>query len=379
MIVLGPRDADLGGAPAYWREADWRPDSVGRTPRGPTFPAIPFDRCDLVLEYDARWPGRPLPSDQGWELASEGDGLWSHDARHGVLRFRPEGATPSFWRRMGRLESKLDRGAAHGLFRIDQGAQEIRAGGFEVMFMVAPPQGRARGMRGCWSDRWHWRTLDGGVPFPLAKASAEPSLDRVWHGFGMDAELVGPPVPQDNFDPDDGGTTLGSLSGVVSQEDRRRFGYGEFEPQTPLVIFGMTEPGTAMAGQIRNLCVSFPGRFLRPSFRAVAQAETTRLRLLFGVDGSPRDGRNTAAIRVRYTAPSLGMREGLLPQKDLGGRPLAIDPGRADGLHELAVDLEGLKPGEPLRFTVERAWDADADTMPETALLLAAILEEARP
>lgn len=378
MIVLGPRDADLNGAPPCWREGNWRPDTLRRPPHLCAFTTIPFDKCDLVFEYDARRPQQPMPFDQGWKLVSEGDGNWEHDPLHGTLRFHPEGPTPSFWRRSDQLRPMPDRGAAHGLLMMIDGPRETREGGLDILFEAAPPNRRARGMRGCWSDRWHWRALDGSDAFPLIKAAAEPTLDRAWHGFGLDAELIGPEIDAGDVDPNDGGKTIGGLDGLISNDDRRRFRYGTAEPEQAVAIFGMTERDTRVAGQIRNVCVSFPGRFVRASFRALTLAETTRLRLILclGAEGEVENA--GAVIRVLYTSPSIGMRENALPEKEAPPGVIAFDPANPGGAVEVDFDLEGLKPGEPLRFTVERDWRSGEDRLRDTVHLLSAVLEEAR-
>jgi hypothetical protein len=375
MIVLGPRDADLGGAPAYWREANWRPDTLGRQPSGAAFPSIPFDRCDLVLEYDARRPEQPLPSDQGWKLQSESDGIWRHDPLHGVLRFQPEGATPSFWRQVGELPDKFDRAAAHGLFSVSRSAAGLDDGGLNFRFAATPDGGRGRGMRGTWSSSWHWRALDGSEIFQILKAAAEPGIERVWHGFGMDAELTGPQIDAADTDSDDGGKTIGSLDGLVSNEDRRRFRYGLAEPGF-VAEFGLTEANTRMEGMVLYFAASLPGRFLRPAFRATALAETTRLRLLFARGQVSEDDR-AAAMLVRYASAGIGPGENALPVKEPPVEFVKFDPALPDALSEIAYRLEDLVPDEPIRFTVERDWRNPDDTLPETVHLVSLILEEA--
>lgn len=376
MIVLGPRDADLGGAPDYWREGFWRPDTLFRGPQTCAFTSIPFDKCDAVLEYDARLPGRPMPQDQGWDFVGGDEGIWKHNSEHGVLDFRPEGSTPSFWQSASERSEFPDRGAAYGLFAITQPAREQRGGGLDFLFQVPPREGRTRGMRGCFSTLWHWRSLDGANARPIMKSAAEPGIENVWHRFGMDAELTGRGIDEDGFDRDDGGKTIGSLDGLISNEDRRFFLYSGSDRGVPEAVFGLTDEGTPMAGMVRNYVVSFPGVFLRPAFRAIAPAVNTRLRLVFCRSAGEDD--RAAIFQIRYTAPSMGMRDNVLPEKEAPLAGLKFDPGAPGALAEIAVPFEGVLAGEPIWFTVERAWQNDEDQFRGTAHLLSLILEEER-
>lgn len=374
MIVLGPRDADLGGAPDHWREGNWRPDTLIRGPRTCSFTSIPFDKCDEVLEYDGRRPEQPMPSDQNWELQSDdATGSWQHDPVHGVLRFRTDGNTPSFWQREGEREGVFNRAAAYGMFLMERAANEPLEGGLNFLFQASPDEGRTRGMRGVYSSLWHWRALDSNDISSVIRRAAEPSMEQVWHRFAMDAELVGASIDLDDIDSNDGGKTIGSLDSLISNEDRRFFGYSESGNQLPMAVFGMTDARTAVSGMVRNYVASFPGRFLRPAFRSTALTEITRLRLVFCRAAS--EDERPAVFSVRYTAPSVGMRDNTLPNIEAPSELLIFDPGRPRELVEISFQLERLRPGEPVWFTVERDWRSEEDQMRDTVHLLSAILE----
>jgi len=371
MIVLGPRDADLGGAPDHWREGNWRPDTLDRGPQTRVFTSIPFDKCDVVLEYDARRPERPTPEDQGWRL--EGDnGIWSHDPLGGVLRFRSD-SNQSFWSQQGDTEQPFDRGAAYGLFQIARPAREPSEPGLDFLFHASPEDGRLRGMRGCFSSLWHWRALEGGGIRLVVRAAAEPEILQVWHDFGMDAELMGARINQDNFDRDDGGTTIGNIGAILSNEDRRFFGYPQRDDPRPFAAFGLVDSFNGMSGAVRNYIASFPGRFLRPAFRATALSETTLLRFVFVAGASRSD--EPAIFRVHYTSPSLGMRDVALPDREAALNGVRFDPGTPGALAEMTVPLEGLRTGEPIWFTIERDWANRDDLLRDTVHLLSIIME----
>lgn len=375
MIVLGPRDAEPGGAPEHWREGYWRPDTLFRGPQGCQFTAIPFDKCDAVFEYDARMQRRPMPEEQGWEAGGSDTSPWQHDPQHGVLRYDSQGSGPSFWRAGAQIERIPERGAAYGLFWIDRPSRDSREPGLDFAFEAQPRDGRPRGMRGCFSSLWHWRALDDSDIRPLIRAAAEPEMTQVWHRFGMDAELTGAETAQDDLDRDDGGKTIGSLDGLISNEDRGIFGYGNRNEAPVAARFGLTQEHRGLAGMVRNYVASFPGTFLRPSFRAMAMTETTLLRLLFC--RAPGEDDRGAVFRVNYTSPSLGMRDNMLPEIEAPEALLIFDSGAPGTAAEISVPLENLRPGEPIRFTVERNWRHDEDRLRATAFLVSLILEEA--
>ncbi|WP_372570736.1 hypothetical protein [Ruegeria jejuensis] len=378
MIVLGPRDADLGGAPDYWREGFWRPDTLLRRPRICNFTSIPFDKCDRVMEYDARRAEAPSPEEQGWNFDGATPDIWRHDAENGVLEFRSEFQTPSIWRFDEDIETLPDRGAAYGLFLISEPAAEDREPGLDFIFRALPEEGRMRGMRACYSRLFHWRSLDSSEVRPLLRAAAEPEIEQVWHDFGMDAELTGAEIDLDDFDRDDGGKTIGSLDGIVTNEDRRIFLYAREDAPPLSAIFGFIEQGANMRGMIRNYVASFPGVFLRPAFRAFVPSERARLRLVFCRAPGDDDRDGGAIIQVRFATPSSGLRDNTLPQNAADPVELRFDGVPPGSLVEVEIPLEGLRAGEPLHFTVERDWRRDEDNLRNTVHLLSLILEEAQ-
>mgnify|MGYP000303674660 FL=1 len=110
MIVLGPLDADLCGAPDYWREGNWRPPSPQDIMAGShglgLMPSIPFDRCDAVLVYDARNLDAPMPRDQGWEERGDGNAARHEPERGTLLIEADEGRVLGY---MGAARGRLER------------------------------------------------------------------------------------------------------------------------------------------------------------------------------------------------------------------------------------------------------------------------------
>lgn len=376
MIVLGPMNADLNGAPPYWRTGNWRPYTLTEAPSGCVFTTVPFDKCDLVFEYDARLPKTPLPEDQGWKLSNGSPDNWKHEPERGTLRFSFKDDSSSFWSRIEKRETMPDRAVAYGLFRIERDSGTEKRGGLDFVVEANPPNGRSRGMRANWTNRFLYRPLDNANSFPIAQPAAEPTLLNAWHRLGLDAELMGPKVRGEDVEEDDGGKTIGSLDGLINNDDRRAFRYGPAAGPQARAVFGKTDPGGPLEGEIRNFVGSFPGRFMRAGFRAVALGNRTRLRFIFCADPGARDEPGSAAFLVRYATPRLGLRPASLP---LNEAPRAIRQFDASNIHrtvEVPVDLANLTAGEELWFTIERDWRHEGDKLRATVHLLMVIIEE---
>ena len=376
MIVLGPMDADLNGAPPYWRNGNWRPNTPPILSTPCAFTTCPFDKCDLVFEYDARLQKQPMPEDQGWTQKGDTGAFWQHEPERGALRFSiPEDVT-SFWSVDAVIELPPIRAVGYGLFLVESGKLDSKVGGLEFVTQASPKEGRQRGMRGSWTDGWTYRRLDNGAPIPMVQPTAVQSLSDVWHRLALDAELTGPNVKGDDIEDDDGGMTIGSLDGILNNDPRHLFGYGGNAKSEALAQFGKIDPkanGT-VDGWIRNYCASYPGRFMRAGFRAVALGKTTVLRFVFCAEIDPKAEPGTAAFLVRYASPSLGLNATSLPSVDA---PLAIGDFEAGKIVELRVELEQLVSGEELWFTIERDWRNEEDRLRSTPHLLMVIVEQA--
>jgi hypothetical protein len=222
-----------------------------------------------------------------------------------------------------------------------------------------------------------YRTLDDADVFPMVQNIAESDLLRVWHRMALDAELTGPDVPNDNVEPRDGGKTIASLDGYINNDPRHRFSYGRRGPAGVVAEFGAkTKTAGQLSGWLRNFHASFPGRFLRTGFRAVALAKTTRLRLVLCVEAGPLFANAPAVFLVNYTSPSLGMRIGLLPSKPATPATVDFNTSNAGTMVEVKVELGDLEPGEDLWFTIERHWQHDNDKQRSTVHLLMVIVED---
>ncbi|MBI1356589.1 MAG: hypothetical protein GC160_19790 [Acidobacteria bacterium] len=376
MIVLGPMDADLNGAPHYWRTANWRPYTREPAPANAFLPTVPFDKCDLVYEYDARFTKTPTPADQGWKLNGGSESDWKHDPQRGVLGFRiKEGA--SFWNREDKHETLApERAAAYGLFLLVRDSGDAKQGGLDFVVEASRNEDRTRGMRANWTDRFLYRSLDDADSIAVVQPSAEPRLLQAWNRLALDAELVGADINLDGVEKDDGGKTIGSLDDLINNDDRRAFRYGKGSGRLTRATFGKTDRNGPLEGFLRNFCASYPGRFVRAGFRAAAPAERTRLRFVFCVDADRGFEPASAVFRVRYAAPSVGLRPQQIPTEEA---PLAIrqfDAANVGRTVEVPVDVGKLEAGEELWFTLERDWSHEADKLRSTVHLLQVIVEE---
>lgn len=378
MIVLGPKDADLNGAPGYWVCGNWRPHTKAPSPSGCGFVTCPFDKCDLVYEYDARRESESMPIDQGWKLVDGESSHWSHDATRGALRYQIPAGASSFWQRVEQASNTPERAVAYALFMMDEVSENNRFSGVDYSVTAnASDQTRPRGIRGVWSTKWMYRSLDGSDVFPMVQNIAESELLRVWHRMALDAELTGPDIPNDNVAPRDGGKTIASLDGYINNDPRHRFGYGRPGPAGVVAEFGaMTKAADPLSGWIRNFYASFPGRFLRAGYRAVALGKTTRLRLILCVEAGPLFADGSAVFLVNYTSPSMGMKVSVLPSKPASPVVVDFNSSNAGSMVEAKVELGDLTTGEDIWFTVERLWQQDQDRQRSTVHLLMIIVDD---
>lgn len=392
MIVLGPLDADLCGAPDYWREGNWRPPSPQDIMAGShglgLMPSIPFDRCDAVLVYDARNLDAPMPRDQGWEERGDGNAARHEPERGTLLIEADEGRVLGYMgAARGRLERMPQYVACTTVFARDAAVGELdrRTLGWEAMVAASDDGRRARGMAMSWHERFVYRALDGGRTFPFSASVPIDTLTEVWHAAALDGQLLGFRVDPDEVrgaevEEDDGGRTINSLDGYVNNEPRFVFGYGA-APGRPLLLarFGKPQERGIFRGRVRRFAASAPGRFMRAEFRAAAPGPRARLRLLvYPEGGAGRDVplRGSAAFRIAWQTGD-GLRPNALPTNSLTVAR-AFVPTDAWHVVEVVAEIGDLTPGAPLWFALERDWRSDEDALPATVHLLQVIVEAAR-
>ena len=383
MIVLGPMDAELSGAPDYWRRGNWRPYTLTSPPPMCAMATIPFDQCTMVMEYDARDTSNgPLPSDQGWTFNGDSIAGWSHDAALGVLRFALADGSRSYWEREDVVPEPPPRAVGYSVFNIELAGQERRDfGGLDFRIEAGFSDGvnQSRGMRGGWTRNWLYAPLDSeSAARPVIQPSAEPEMLNTWHRMALDAELVGPPVAIEGVDSDDGGKTIGSLDGLVNNDDRYLFRYGQgVVPPVVRAQFGVTDDLSLgpIQGVLCNFYTSFPGRFVRAGFKVVAPGPTVRLRFVFSVPPEPNFVADTAVFLVRYDFGD-SLRPAALPTRELPRLNLNVDGSTIGRTIEVSERISGLAAGAPVWFTLERDWQNENDRLRSTAHLLMVIVEQ---
>jgi hypothetical protein len=391
MIVLGADDADLGGAPPYWRSLDWRPPGPDREAFRRTLaavPSIPFDRCAVVHRYDATVAERPLPDDQGWKTVG---GTPVHDPDHGVLRI-DAGAGEELWFRAdaGAPGAELpDSAVLWALFAVEGPGRDERGEGgderpvgidFEVLASRAGEP--SRGLRASWGSRFLWRSVGTGQRVRrIAATVPHDTLTEAWHGAAIDGRLAGLKSvtgdgPRDDVPlRDDGGMTIGSLDGLINNDPRAFFGTagggddrGHFSAR-----FGKTDREGGCRALVRRVVASAPGRWLAAEFRAAAPGRAVRLRLVLYAD-LPADGEGgAAAFLIRYAAGGdIRPNERAVDAVTISRQ---FDRASAHRIVEAAVDLRPFRAGAPLWFSVERDVGNDSDRLDATVHLLQVILE----
>ncbi len=388
MIVLGPMDADLGGAPSYWRRGNWRPagpDRDAATRSLTVVPTIPFDRCDIVLVYDAADLKRPLPEEQGWEVKASAGGP-VHLASQGALRLdAPAGEELWFYSTVRASTTNVpDHAVVWALFAVedtrgDRPDDDKRQIGFDLQVLANREGEPFRGLRATWSNRFVWRSLGRGERVKEIDASVpHDTLTEVWHGVAIDGRLTGfKTLPSDDnlSVPDDGGLTIGGLDGLINNEPRSFFGVDTSAdpPASFSARFGKTDPAGSCRVWIRRVVASAYGRWLVAAFRAAAPGTAVRLRLVLYAD-IPEDGADgAAAFLIRYASGS-DVRPNERPTSEVT-ISRQFDSTNFHRVVEAAVDLKPFRPGAPLWFSVERDWRNESDKLRATVHLLQVILE----
>lgn len=333
-------------APEFWRGIDWAREQFP-VPGGSAREGIPFDRVDLLLEYDARFGS--APTEQRWEP--------NRPAAAGVFRLDGEGAlryqiatAPAFFTAEAPLgNERLVQ--VHNYFNIFPeriaNAVEGSFSGFEQRFESNPTRALFGGMRADWLrvDRreFHYVTLDD-TALVLTPEMEDP-IRGGWHRGSLQADFAN-------------NRALTSIDGAIDELPLERFGALREAVERPVLraSFGSRRPRAAAGGRLRNFVVSAPGRFIRAWMRATPLAADPVLRLRFVV-GAPVRG--SARLRVRFGRAAAD------PFSEMPARVLE-DTVRFDGValeSRLDVPLRGIAAAEALVITLERTAMDPEDTL----------------
>jgi len=385
MFVLSALDADINGAPAFWVEGNWKPGSnIGDAPAG-SIPSVPFDKCDVVHEYDARLG--TLPNLQGWTPSGSGFSAGHYNMLGTrALSIDTQGNNQSFWRRDTQI-ARPARIAAYAVFSIDEVESGSEAGeGFDMVVEANTGGDEFKGLRAAWGDPG---SLDGspaefqyiplesptlGDDFKNIK-STQPidQIRSVWHRMSL----------QGKFDIT---KTIESLDDSINYEELTFFGDSEADGPSLATFradFGATKSPGPVVGRLRNFVASGPGRFIRAWFRAFALSTNPKLRLVLVADALPAGETATQVeFRVRYQTLADLDDPFAMPVNAKIATVNITSPEQVFIL-EFTLDNTGLEAGSgtdpidashPLRFTVERTNSTANDPRRSTVHLLQVIL-----
>jgi len=331
VIVLNQNDADLNGIPEVWLKHSPLQGSTSQ-PYSGAVRGIPFDYCEGVLEYDARFA--TLPAAQGWtHQAGGGTGLPGDFALvpGGALKATTPGSTnPSYWENDFALSAPSVSVAAYAVYQGGTAGGGTFGEGLDFQGLNGSNGSPYGGVR--WTAR-------AGTASPILTnlatsaevAWANSEVMTGWQETAAERGSIG-----DSYVHNDGvldhGTFHGTVGVAVADEIRARFGdvVGEGIP----------------ADYIRNYVVSAPGRFVRALFRAYTTVADPVVRLYIASD---LDG--TAETLARFLIRYGSADPFAIPTSTVGA---TVSFSSRNTIFELPFQLAGLTAGEPFWFTVER-------------------------
>jgi hypothetical protein len=330
--VLLPNQAYLWGAPRQWLNNS-RPAAASSQPAQSIEPLIPFDKCTAVLEYDSRKGS--APSSQGWTFTGTGSALHYGFEEGPSLRFITTASLTSYWEKALALSTNPGRIHAYAThMRGSYGA----ANGFELQGLYGTSGQPYRGIRiGARDAGLIGMTLAGGSP-----SVVDPDLNNGWNDMGAaEANTSASPIWTDS----DYTTysTFGTTGTAGATEVRARFG---------------DVVGGGIAGWVRNVVVSAPGRFVRARFVAHAENDTPLLRLALSRVAAV--GTYTARFLVRYGQPANPAYELPLVASFTVTIPVA------NQVLEFPLQLPGLIPRRMFWMDIERDWTHAEDAFDDT-------------
>jgi len=343
-----PHEADLNGLPPIVVEENLRAANPVSQPGTSAISTIPFDKCDVVIEYDARFGQLPLAA--GFTGFGSGGVYTLIDG--GVLSITTTVAD-AFLKEVT-LGSAFTEIHLYAQVRTDSSSVVSDEKGFGLLADGAP--GASANYHGIKmrsrAGLLNMQTLTGSTLHDVT--SPPPSA---WVTFYAGLKIGA----------SEGVLAIPILTGPVAPSN---WGSGEPGGASPTfrMAFGDFE-GSTLQSYLRNIVASIGGRFVRAFFRSYASAAAPVLRLSFSGDADAGPG-TTVRFRVRYG--SLG--PGTNPY-NLGSATIVEATANFSAKNvivEVPFQLSGLVANAPFWFSVERAWENINDTMPGTAHLIAA-------
>ncbi len=352
--VHTPREAELDGLPSHLIESSAQALLPIGQPGTGSIIGIPFDKCDAVIEYDARFGTDPLT--QGWQNVNSSGGAPTDYALvdGGVLNFVTP--NPSYWRKTLTLLAAPTSVHVYSKYRVQTSTTGFGQG-FEIKGIGAPGASvDYKGVRYV-QDRDVLSEID------LPNLVSNPVADRVAGSWTQLYAGNDPATDRAFLVLDDGeisaidsATVFGTQpGGAVAPRLRGEFG------NTQII-------GGVLTGQIRNFILSCNGRFTRAFFRSYAAVAAPVLRMQFVSDldaVSP-----SARFLIRYGSLGLGTNPYTYGALSVGVTALFTNPKNL--MVEVSATLPTLTARQPFWFSVERDWAHVDDITRATVHLLAA-------
>lgn len=352
MQIHTPEQADLNGLPRQVVLQNIRTDNPVAQPATSALASIPFDKCDYVIEYDARFG--LLPGAAGFSETGGGGTFALVDG--GVLSIGTT-VTDLFYKEVT-LAAAANEVHLYAMGRCDASDTSVDSHGFRLLCDGAP------GSLGAYSgvqlrhrpSKLAMLTLDGvtaadsGLDFP-GSAWINCYVARRF----ADAKHPGA-IGETFFNRFDSAAWGSGVAGGVSPTFRMSF--GDFD-------------GSSLQSYLRNMVASLNGRFVRAFFRSYAAVVAPTLRLYFTADTDAGPGK-TARIRVRYGALGLGSNPYNLGTASIADVTASFTTKNTTVEVSISLNALTLTPKAPFWFSVERDWSHVDDTMPGTAHLIAA-------
>lgn len=332
--VHPPTDADLNGLPPLVVTESLLATTPVEQPASGSMASIPFDKCDAVIEYDARFG--QLPAAAGWTETGSGGTFSFVDG--GVLAIQTDIVADYFSKEIV-VSAAWDQIHYYAEFRTESSTVAADDEGFVLRADGAPGGGGAyRGIQmRSRVNALHNQTLTGAVVTPLADLP-----DATWvRAFGAMAPAT-----------TNGVVALANVFGAV--DHATVWGLGALAGANPTlrVSFGDFGGSTAISF-LRNVVASAPGRFVRSFFRSYAAVTNPvlRLYLVSDVDSS---GETKARFLVRYGTLAAGT-----SFYNLGAAltaEITVTFNTKNIVVEAPLQLASLSAQAPFWFSVERDW-----------------------
>lgn len=340
-MLIKPADGELTGAPVIWRR-NFRPDASSAQPASSHRETIPFDKCTVVVEYDARL--NTLPADQNWVYQGDGSsGDWGM-AEGQVLRGITSPALSSYWERVVSVTDVPPTVYAYSSFLLASVSGSTFGDGLDFQALVGETGQPYVGVRYTARDELVYMTrLDDSAEYtPWSSAAL-----KGWISAG-------------------GADASGAEALWIDQQHMQLEDATRYETVTPnaaaneiIVRFGDVN-GVGITAYLRNFVVSAPGRFIRPLFAAFTQVTDPIVRVYTTADANI-SSEKSARFKLLY-----GPGGGNPYQLPATAISLTASYPFANSIVELTFGLSGLTANQPFWFTLERDWSHTDDKIDTT-------------